>query len=76
MQHPSDRSMQLLFVTQDSKRGLQNSKEQKECIEGAISALQEIGKDQVTLQGPIDATWKLLWTTEKAKLTTESVCQG
>ena len=60
---------------QGSERGLQSSGEQKRRIEGAISALQEIGRDQATLRGPIDATWKLLWTTEKARLTAGSIPQ-
>lgn len=50
---------------QGSQRGVSNSKEQKNEVLKAVQVLAEQGKDRETVKAGIDASWKLLWTTEK-----------
>lgn len=50
---------------QGSERGVRNGQGQKEKILEAAESLTEQGKNQETTGRDIDASWKLLWTTEK-----------
>lgn len=50
---------------QGSERGILNGRHQKERILDAVASLVEHGKGQETTSRDIDASWKLLWTTEK-----------
>ena len=50
---------------QGSQRGVISDKSGKDKILTAVEALAAKGADQETTTSQIDATWKLLWTTEK-----------
>lgn len=52
---------------QGSGRGVDNAAQQKERILEAVESLADKGKGQETTSSSIDASWKLLWTTEKVK---------
>ena len=57
-----------------SERGVKNGGQQKEKILEAVRSLAEEGKDQETTSGNINASWKLLWTTEKVAQVFRTSC--
>ncbi|EEF50310.1 probable plastid-lipid-associated protein 11, chloroplastic [Ricinus communis] len=60
----------LLTLISDQDRGLKTQKdpEKRALIIQAINAMAELGKDTVTTDNSLSATWRLLWTTEKEQL--------
>ena len=59
----------LLRAIQGTRQGLDTSAEQKAEILAAVEDLVEAGADSATASSSnINATWKLLWTTEKVLL--------
>ena len=57
----------LLQAIEGTDKGMSTSPEQKAAILEAVEELEERGRGSVTTSGSISATWKLLWTTEKAQ---------
>jgi hypothetical protein len=57
----------LLEAIKGSQRGLDVSASLKEEILRCVEELEEMGKLSITTNDEINATWKLLWTTEKVK---------
>ncbi|KAF9668767.1 hypothetical protein SADUNF_Sadunf14G0037700 [Salix dunnii] len=60
----------LLTLISDQHRGLktQNDPVKRSSIIQAITAMADLGKDTVTTDDSLSATWRLLWTTEKEQL--------
>lgn len=60
----------LLTLISDQHRGLktQNDPIKRSSIIQAIDAMADLGKDTVTTDASLSATWRLLWTTEKEQL--------
>ncbi|KAB5526917.1 hypothetical protein DKX38_020764 [Salix brachista] len=60
----------LLTLISDQHRGLktQNDPVKRSSIIQAIDAMADLGKDTVTTEDSLSATWRLLWTTEKEQL--------
>uniref|UniRef100_A0A2P2JAJ9 Plastid lipid-associated protein/fibrillin conserved domain-containing protein n=2 Tax=Rhizophora mucronata TaxID=61149 RepID=A0A2P2JAJ9_RHIMU len=60
----------LLSLISDQDRGLktQNDPKKRASIIEAVDALAGLGKDTITTDGPLSATWRMLWTTEKEQL--------
>ncbi|KAI5564261.1 hypothetical protein POPTR_014G058400v4 [Populus trichocarpa] len=60
----------LLTLISDQHRGLktQNDPIKRSSIIQAIDAMADLGKDTVTTDDSLSATWRLLWTTEKEQL--------
>ena len=59
----------LLQAIQDTRQGQDTTPAQKVEILAAVEDLAELGSDEATASSPsINATWKLLWTTEKVQL--------
>lgn len=56
----------LLSAIESTQSGLNTSATQREDIMNAVSELEELGRGSVTTGSELSATWKLLWTTEKA----------
>ena len=48
-----------------ANRGLSSDKQLKQDILRLVDVLQQESAGQETTAGPISATWRLLWTTEK-----------
>jgi len=59
----------LLSAIEGTQSGLNTSATQREDILNAVSELEELGRGLVTTSHELSATWKLLWTTEKARFT-------
>ena len=57
----------LLQAIDGTDRGMRTSPEQKTAILEAVAQLEDLGRGSITTSGSISATWKLLWTTEKAQ---------
>lgn len=53
---------------QDTERGVSTSTQQKQRILQAVDTLAGVCGEQTTVQGAINASWKLIWTTEKASI--------
>ncbi|KAJ6400333.1 hypothetical protein OIU84_015897 [Salix udensis] len=60
----------LLTLISDQHRGLktQNDPVKRSSIIQAIDAMADLGKETVTTEDSLSATWRLLWTTEKEQL--------
>lgn len=60
----------LLSLISDQDRGLKTQKDpsKRVSIIQAIDVMAELGKDTVTTDNSLSATWRLLWTTEKEQL--------
>ncbi|XP_057492436.1 probable plastid-lipid-associated protein 11, chloroplastic isoform X2 [Actinidia eriantha] len=60
----------LLDLVADQDRGLktQNDPSKLSQIVEAIDAMADLGRDNVTTDQSLSATWRLLWTTEKEQL--------
>ncbi|XP_044504187.1 probable plastid-lipid-associated protein 11, chloroplastic isoform X2 [Mangifera indica] len=61
---------ELLNLISDQERGLKTQKDPTKlsAIIKAIDSMAVIGRDMVTTDGSLSATWRLLWTTEKEQL--------
>ncbi|KAJ0053097.1 hypothetical protein Pint_00163 [Pistacia integerrima] len=61
---------ELLNLISDQERGLKTQKDPAKlsAIIKAIDAMAVIGRDMVTTDNSLSATWRLLWTTEKEQL--------
>ena len=60
----------LMGLIQNEERGLrtqQNANKRDEIVR-AIDALGALGREQVTTDDGLSATWRMLWTTEKEQL--------
>ena len=56
----------LLAAVESTQRGLSTSNTSRAQIDAAVDVLERCGKGGVTTDSSkIDATWRLLWTTEK-----------
>ena len=56
----------LLTAVESTQRGLSTSKTSRAQIDASVNFLEKCGKGDVTTDSSrIDATWRLLWTTEK-----------
>ena len=56
----------LLAAVESTQRGLSTSKTSRAQIDATVDLLEKCGKGEVTTDSSkIDATWRLLWTTEK-----------
>ena len=56
----------LLAAVESTQRGLSTSKSSRAQIDASVDFLERCGKGDVTTDSSkIDATWRLLWTTEK-----------
>ncbi|RWR87458.1 putative plastid-lipid-associated protein 11 [Cinnamomum micranthum f. kanehirae] len=61
---------ELLSLISDQERGLKtegNPSKRSKIIE-AIEALSIVGKDTITTDSLLSATWRMMWTTEKEQL--------
>ncbi|XP_016439220.1 putative plastid-lipid-associated protein 11, chloroplastic [Nicotiana tabacum] len=60
----------LLRLISDQERGLKTQSDPQKLSEiiSAIDELADIGRDTVTTDASLSATWRLLWTTEKEQL--------
>lgn len=69
IQSQSDKD-ELLTLISDQERGLKTQKVPKKLasIVKSIDALSSLGRDSVTTDDSLSATWRLLWTTEKEQL--------
>lgn len=56
----------LLKAIENTERGLVVSPSSRQEISDAVDELEDIGQDTVTTGRDLSATWKLLYTTEKA----------
>lgn len=66
----SARESRLLQAIQETRQGQSTTPAQKADILAAVEELVELGLNEATASSPaINATWKLLWTTEKVQLT-------
>ena len=62
----SARESRLLQAIQETRQGQSTTPAQKADILAAVEELVEFGLNEATAKSPaINATWKLLWTTEK-----------
>lgn len=61
---------ELLNLISDQERGLKTQKDPAKLSEiiKAIDDMAVIGRDMVTTDNSLSATWRLLWTTEKEQL--------
>ena len=65
----SARESRLLQAIQETRQGQSTTPAQKADILAAVEELVELGLNEATATSPaINATWKLLWTTEKVQL--------
>eukprot|EP00210_Caulerpa_lentillifera_P006866 g6563.t1 len=64
---------ELVKIVEDTNRGLDVTSVQKERIGDYVMKLQELGEGQTTTGDQMSATWKMLWTTEKARFTNSSL---
>ncbi len=60
--------LRLLTAIESTQRGLTASPSSKQEILDAVSELEDIGRDTVTTGSDLSATWRLLYTTEKASV--------
>ena len=59
----------LLAAVESTQRGLSTSPTSRAQINAAVETLERCGKGEVTTDSSkIDATWRLLWTTEKVDI--------
>ncbi|OMP00665.1 hypothetical protein COLO4_12466 [Corchorus olitorius] len=67
---PQSAKQDLLNLISDQERGLKTQKDPKkrDAIVKAIEAMAVLGRDTVTTDDSLSATWRLLWTTEKEQL--------
>lgn len=61
---------ELLTLISDQERGLKTQKNPRKLasIVKSIDALASLGRNSVTTDDSLSATWRLLWTTEKEQL--------
>lgn len=57
---------ELVKIVEDTDRGLDVTSAQRKMIEEYVDRLQELGEGQITTGEQMAATWRMLWTTEKA----------
>ncbi|OMO50592.1 hypothetical protein COLO4_37993 [Corchorus olitorius] len=67
---PQSAKQDLLNLISDQERGLKTQKDAKkrDAIVKSIDAMASLGRDNVTTDDSLSATWRLLWTTEKEQL--------
>ncbi|OMO96130.1 hypothetical protein CCACVL1_05066 [Corchorus capsularis] len=67
---PQSAKQDLLDLISDQERGLKTQKDarKRDAIIKSIDAMAIHGRDTVTTDDSLSATWRLLWTTEKKQL--------